>query len=302
MRRGVLLSPLLLAGQLALVATAVPRFHLSSYLRKVSSSSEGPTTVGQLQPSNVDVFRLRGGDAAGLLQSVQGAYLGIPPVTRSWLTLILSFAGLTQMGLLQPEAVAIDADLVVNKLQLWRPLTSAAFFGGIGPQLIQKLYYLVSFGTELESTLGLGEYLRVLVSCTAVLSVLFNALGWQFVGDGLIMAITVLCAQQRPAAQMSMYGLKIPYQFLPLAQLVMSYIFTQQIPWPDIAGLLVGYLHYYMNDQLKPDDVFAKLVPASVPKVAGRKTPGGGGGGLASKKTGGRKPRSGSIASCSPGG
>ena len=49
----------------------------------------------------------------------------------------------------------------------------------------------------------------------------------------------MLCCQQNPDAQINMYGLKIPYQFLPLAQLVLSYMFTQQIPWPDIVGLFV---------------------------------------------------------------
>ena len=28
-----------------------------------------------------------------------------------------------------------------------------------------------------------------------------------------------------------------------------------QVPYQDIAGLLVGYVHYFMNDNLKPDDV-----------------------------------------------
>jgi len=37
------------------------------------------------------------------------------------------------------------------------------------------------------------------------------------------------------------------------------------VPYQDIAGLLVGYLHYFMNDNLKPDDV-VQLPPA--PKVS----------------------------------
>ncbi len=53
------------------------------------------------------------------------------------------------------------------------------------------------------------------------------------------MAITVLCSLQNPDAQMSLYGLAIPYQYLPFAQLVMSYMFTQQIPWQDLVGAIV---------------------------------------------------------------
>jgi len=173
----------------------------------------------------------------------------------------------------------------MHRLQLWRPLTAASFFGGLGPQLLQKMYYLISFGKELESTLGIGEFARALVSCGAMLSMVFVVLGFPFTGDGLIMAMTVLCCSQNPTAQINMYGLSIPYQFLPLAQLVLSYMFTQQIPWPDIVGLFVGYINYYINDELKPDAAVAD----SLPKAAGGankpkgRTLGGGGGSSKSK-------------------
>ena len=55
---------------------------------------------------------------------------------------------------------------------------------------------------------------------------------------------------------------------------------------PDIAGLLVGYLHYFMNDNLKPDD--AVQLPAA-PKKGGRASAPGATKG--SRKRGGRKQR-----------
>lgn len=214
---------------------AVPS--LAARSRRIDATSEprnapNPSTAAT-------IARLRGGEGGSLLASVQSSYVAVPPLTRAWFSVILAFAGLTQLNLLPPEAVQLDAAATMQRMQLWRPLTAASFFGGIGAQLIQKMYYLVSFGKELETTLGIGEYARVLASCAAMLSLVFHFLGWPFTGDGLIMAITVLCCQQNPDQQMSMYGLKIPYQFLPIAQLVMSYVFTQQIPWPDIVGLFV---------------------------------------------------------------
>jgi len=255
------------------------------------------------------VPRLRGGEGGSMLQSVRNSYISIPPLTRTWFSVILAFAGLTQANLLPPEAVQLDAAATVQKLQLWRPVTAASFFGGIGAQLLQKMYYLIQFGKELETTLGIGEYARVLASCAAMLSLVFHLIGWPFTGDGLIMAITVLCCQQNPNQQMSLYGLRIPYQFLPIAQLVMSYMFTQQIPWPDIVGLFVGYINYYINDQLKPDAAVADKLPQ--PKATGK--PAGrtlGGGGCSGQKMGGagpskRKSRIASLSSsaaCGPGG
>ena len=272
--------------------------------------------------------RLRGG--ASPVESLSRAYLGIPIITRSWLSLILASASLNQIGILAPEMVALDSHAIVRKLQLWRLVTSPSFMGGIGPQLLQKLYSLVQFGKGLESTLGFAEYARALASCTAMLAILFNLLGWQFLGDGLVMAVTVLTCQQQPDAQMNMYGLNIPMAYMPFAQMCMSYLFSQQIPWNDIVGAIVGYIHYFIQDEVKPDAVIHKREmangPARAAKVAGARTLGGsgstkrgssgggskggggkgGGGGVGGTSKGKKKarPRGASLssASCGPGG
>jgi len=246
-----------------------------------------------------------------MLQKASSAYFGVPVVTRSWLSLIITCAGLNQIGILPPESLAIEAQATIKGMQIWRPLTAASFMGGLGMQLVQKLYYMVQFGSGLERILGVGEYLRVLASCTAALCIVCNFLGWQFVGDGLIMAITVLTCMQTPDQQMSLYMITIPCSYFPFAQLCMSYLFTQQIPWQDIVGALVGYLHYHINDNAKPDSVFYKggAAQATVKTSSGggrkvgdsgsgsskgnngpkRKASGGGGGG--GKRPGTRKSR-----------
>ena len=184
------------------------------------------------------LVRLRGG-GEGPVEAARRAYVAVPLVTRSWLTLVLALAALSQAGIVKEEFLAVDAAAIAKGWQWWRPLTAAAFIGGVGPQLLQKGYYLVSFGADLERQLKLGEFLRVVVSCVAVLTLLAHMLGWPFVADGIIMAVTVLTCLQNPDQQISMYGLRIPYQYLPYAQLAMSYMFTQQIPFQDIVGLFV---------------------------------------------------------------
>jgi hypothetical protein len=252
------------------------------------------------------LLALRGGadPVAGLTK----AYKGIPAVTRGWFTLILASAALNQAGILAPEMVALDSHAIVRKAQVWRLVTSAAFFGGIGGQLLQKMYYLIQFGRGLEQTLGTAEYARTLASCGAMLCILFNLLGWQFTGDGLVMATTVLMAQQSPDAQMNMYGLTIPMVYMPFSQMVMSYLFSQQIPWNDIAGALVGYVHYYIQDEVKPDSAVVR--PTIDPKAAGPKprklgAASAGGGKPKPAKAGKRKPSrkvQQAAADCGPGG
>lgn len=96
----------------------------------------------------------------------------------------------------------------------------------------------------------------------AMLSILMNLIGGQYVADALIMAVTVLACQQDPDTPAKMFGIEIPTVFLPFAQMLMSYMASngQQFPWMDVFGMIVGYLHYSFNDNLKPDaEMYKKL-------------------------------------------
>mmetsp|Transcript_21335 Transcript_21335/g.36570 ORF Transcript_21335/g.36570 Transcript_21335/m.36570 type:complete len:354 (-) Transcript_21335:11-1072(-) len=232
------------------------------------------------------VLEMRGGD--NLIQIVSRGYLGVPEITRSWLTLMILCSVFNQAGLAPPELLALDAKAIVAQLQLWRPLTAMAFVGGVTAQLLQKGFGLVQMGRGLEMTLGFGEFARVLASCTAMFCLLSNVLGWGFICDGLIMAVTVLVCQLNPTAQTNMYGINIPFIYLPFAQMLLSYLFTQQIPWQDVVGALVGYVHYHINDNLKSDaDIWRKQAK----KQKQLRKEGGGGKKKGSSKRGGKKAK-----------
>ncbi len=166
LRRMLLVALTLLAAPehgLAPLPPRAPRLHRVALPPTPRSVLGAPATT-----LAAPLLQLRGGEGSAL-QKLQDAYMSLPALTRTWLALVLVFAGFAQSGLLQPEAVALDSRAIVHRWQLWRPITCATFFGGIGGQLLQKLYYLVSFGKELESMLGFGEYARVLVSINAML-------------------------------------------------------------------------------------------------------------------------------------
>ena len=170
---------------LVLAVASVAARHSSVPLPRRAGQAErcsvhaGACVVEQDGARTTAALRLRGGDLPSMLEGAQASYVAVPIVTRVWSTIIVGLALLSQVGLLPPEALAMDGALVVKKLQLWRIVTSSSFFGGIGAQLLQKMYYLVSFGQALEQTIGSGEYLRVIASCVAIHSFIFHLLGWQ---------------------------------------------------------------------------------------------------------------------------
>lgn len=245
--------------------SANPRTTLATFLMAhPSSSSENHYARQQLRKrhgldrSLNTILRVRGG--SGLVDAIKKGLGAIPPITRWWFTLVLIFACLTHGKVLPAEALALDSGAIVGGKQLWRFFTSASYIGGITMQLLNKGGNLIQFGSALERSVGFGEFARVLMSMAATLSILLNLIGGQYVGEALIMAVTVLACQQTPENPARMFGLEIPTMFLPFGQLIMSYVSSngQQFPWMDVFGMMVGYLHYTFSENMKPDTAVYK--------------------------------------------
>lgn len=196
------------------------------------------------------VERLRGGSVlAQVSEDAKRIYLALPLATRAWLTAVLILSVITRAGLEQ-RSIGLDAEATLEKFQLWRPITAAAFVGGLGPAMLLQLFYLASYGRELETLLGLPAFARDLASCGLVLTVLFELLGWRFTGKGLIAAVVMMNCLQNANSRMSIYPtpyehFKIPYKYLPYLQLFLVLLFTKQIPLNEILGFCVGSLTWH---------------------------------------------------------
>ena len=98
-----------------------------------------------------------------MLEGAKSSYLGVPIVTRVWSSVIVVLALLSQIGV-PPELLQLDGALIVKKLQLWRLITSASFFGGIGAQL-RKLCGLGRAASGVPQLvlldLGVGGYVKL---------------------------------------------------------------------------------------------------------------------------------------------
>jgi membrane associated rhomboid family serine protease len=238
-----------------------------------------------------DVLRLRG----GLIKPVMKALSTVPFLTRLWIAMVLIINTVAQLELIPAELLALDAVALVKGLQIWRWLTAVSYIGGLNAQILQKGANLVQFGAALERQVGFGEFARVFTSCAMMLGIVCNVLGMPYIAEGLIMALTVLACQQDPEQQVRMYGVTFPQAALPFAQLILTYIFTQKTPVQDIIGMIVGFIHYSINDNMKPDGVFSqKRMGAS------RRGSDGSDGGSKKKGKEKKKPRIATLADLPP--
>ncbi|KAF8924172.1 hypothetical protein BGZ58_002082, partial [Dissophora ornata] len=84
------------------------------------------------------------------------AYKSVPIVTRSMLTATILISLGSAMGLVSPYLLFLDWSSVIYKFQIHRIFTSC-FLTGLGFNMLFDLYFLYTYGTQLEASTYAGR-------------------------------------------------------------------------------------------------------------------------------------------------
>lgn len=81
-------------------------------------------------------------------------YRSIPQISRWWFTGSVALPLLGKLGIFSPMTMILHYYMIVNKFQIWRPVT-ALFYYPVTPQTgfhyLINLYFLYSYSTRLET-------------------------------------------------------------------------------------------------------------------------------------------------------
>lgn len=196
-------------------------------------------------------------------------YKSLPILTRIGLTTFFCVTVLTQIGILDPALLALNWQLVLNKLQVWRLLTSVCFFGPFSFQFLFQMYFFSSFSSKLESNeifAKPGDYLFFLITQIISLDLISMILAWPVgfpnLGSALVFAILYYWSRREPYANLSFFSFSIKgYQF-PFALVAFQLLMGGNV-WMDLMGLASGHIYYFL----------AEVVPAEYGRTL-IKTPG----------------------------
>lgn len=181
-------------------------------------------------------------------------YKNLPPLTRIGLTAIFATTVLVQLEILNPMLIALNWPLVINKLQVWRLLSSVLFFGTFSFQFLFQLYFFSSFSSKLESNEIFnrpGDYLFFLLCQIILLDVISLALAWPngfpMLGPSLVFAILYYWSRREPYAMLNFFSFTIKgYQF-PFALIFFQLLIGGNI-WMDLLGLASGHIYYFLKE------------------------------------------------------
>mmetsp|Transcript_1264 Transcript_1264/g.1413 ORF Transcript_1264/g.1413 Transcript_1264/m.1413 type:complete len:162 (-) Transcript_1264:38-523(-) len=148
-------------------------------------------------------------------------YKNLPLLTRIGLTAIFGVTVLVQLEILNPMLLSLNWPLIINKLQVWRLLSSVFFFGTFSFQFLFQLYFFSSFSSKLETNeifAQPGDYLFFLLTQILLLDVLSLVLAWPtgfpMLGPSLVFAILYYWSRREPYANLNFFSFTIKgYQF-----------------------------------------------------------------------------------------
>lgn len=244
---------------------------------KAKRSSVKKTATGQKQvggSAEAEKKKSSVDDALQWLDSVK-------PLTR----IHLIMAGfVTVLGFLMGEELAqglfaFDPMRVLYGFEVWRPLTAASYLGKPSMGTIFSIYYLFTYGSQMERTYGSPQHLVFLLSQMVLLTILSALLRQPFYSQSLITAMLHVLSRSAPKSEATWIMWKVPYYVLPYA-FMLSDVMNQQgnimAALPHLLGILSGHFYFFHKfiwpreeggeDWLKAPDFLVKLMTKEKPK------------------------------------
>jgi len=187
---------------------------------------------------------------------VLGFYNEIPIVSRVYLTLALGATTACFMDLVSPLTLYYNYDLIMNKGQYWRLISSFLFFGSFSLDFLFHMYFVVRYCRLLEEGSFRGRtadfiymlfFGAVLMLVIAVNFSLFAKI--KFLGHPLAFMMVYVWARgpENVNVRMSLLGI-FPFNapYLPWVLLLFSLLLGNSIE-TDLLGIVVGHFYYFFD-------------------------------------------------------
>lgn len=158
------------------------------------------------------------------------------------------------MGVISPQLLYLNFDLVFKKFQIWRLLTCFIFFGPFGMGFVFNVFILVRHFNMLET-----EYYNQGARGTADMTfmclfgmalMILTAYFWEglvFLGPALVFMIIYVWSRKDPHKPVSFWGFALEAWHFPFVLLLVGLIMNSNIML-DILGIAIGHLYHFLVD------------------------------------------------------
>jgi Derlin-1 len=176
-------------------------------------------------------------------------YKQILPLTRIYITLvgISTLLGMVLGEELTQGLLALDPVRVVYGLELWRPFSSATFFGPPSIGWLMSGYYLFEYGSSLERAYGTAQHFVFLMVQIVLLSVLSSLLGQPFFAPSMVTAMLHVLSRAMPNQKVKWIIFTVPYWALPYGLMASDVLQagSAMAAVPHVLGILSGHFYHF---------------------------------------------------------
>lgn len=183
------------------------------------------------------------------LSSAMSKYQSMLPFTRVYITLV---GVVTLFALIVGEEaaqglLALDSMRVMYGLELWRPLTAAAFLGPPSIGWLMNGYYLFEYGSSLERAYGSAQFLVFLLGQITLLSMCSSLFAMPFFASSMITAMLHVLSRAMPNQKVKWLIFTVPYWSLPYGLMASDVLQSQSAAaaMPHILGILTGHFYHF---------------------------------------------------------
>jgi Derlin-1 len=254
-----------------------PRGGASKSSSKTKRSAAKKTATGKKQVGASADAEQEKGAVADALEWLNKVKL----LTRIHLIMAGTFTGL---GLLMGEELAqglfaFDPMRVLYGFEVWRPFTAVSYLGKPSMGTVFSMYYLFTYGTQLERAYGTPQHFVFLLSQMVLLTILSALMRQPFFSQSLITAMLHVLSKSTPKQKVKWMVFDIPYFLLPYAFMLGDVLQEQgniMAIIPHVLGILSGHFYYFHKfiwpkedggeDWLKAPDFLVNFMTKEKPK------------------------------------
>ena len=183
-------------------------------------------------------------------------YYEIPLISRVYLTAAVATTSACFLDLVSPLTLYYNFDLIVDKGQYWRLISSFLFFGSFSLDFLFHMYFVIRYCRLLEEgpfRERKADFLYMLflgaVMMLGVSMVMSNFTKIKFLGHPLAFMMVYVWARgpENLNIRMSLLGL-FPFSapYLPWVLLLFSLLLGNPIE-TDLMGIVVGHLYFFFD-------------------------------------------------------
>jgi Derlin-2/3 len=183
-------------------------------------------------------------------------YHEIPLISKLYLTSAVGITTACYLDLVSPLTLYYNYDLILNKGQYWRIITSFLFFGSFSLDFLFHMYFVVRYCRLLEEGTFRGRpadfmfmiiYGAVFMLIVTVTFDMFSRI--KFLGHPLTFMMVYLWARDPDNyhIRMSFFGvLQFNAPYLPWMLLLFSLVLGNPVEM-DVLGIIVGHTYYFLD-------------------------------------------------------